>query len=217
MSRYEMMPGRGTSDRYGDMVPLRSVMDRLFESAFAPALLAGRGEGGFGGFGIDVEEDDDAYYVSCQLPGVNPDDVELNVHENVISISGEMRREAREGRRQVMRESQHGRFERHVSLATPVDAQKTEATFKDGVLEITLPKTEASKPRKIEISTAGGSSTASESSRSAQSARSSSGDGQQMDASWQDRQSRGENQSASRSTTSHSEQQSRQQEEARTR
>jgi HSP20 family protein len=104
MTRLELIPRSGRGGRYGEMVPLRALMDRLLESAFAPPMLSG-GDGSPDGFGVDVEEDDDAYYVSCPLPGVNPDDVELSVHENTISISGELRRRGPEGRRPVMRES----------------------------------------------------------------------------------------------------------------
>ena len=150
---------RRGEDPFRDMVPLRSVMDRLFENAFMPSFF-GEGQLGTGmrGFGMDVEEDDDHVFVSCHLPGINPDDVQIQVHDNVLSISGETKRRASEGRRAVMQETSYGRFERQVALSSPVDADKATADYRDGILEIRLPKSEASKPRTIQIRGASGSS-----------------------------------------------------------
>ena len=143
---------RRGDDPFREMVPLRSVMDRLFESAFMPNYF-GEGQLGAGmrGFGMDVEEDDDAVFVSCHLPGIDPNDVQIQVHDNVLSVSGETKRRSPEGRRAVRQESSYGRFERQVALASPVDADKATADYRDGILEIRLPKSEASKPRTIKI------------------------------------------------------------------
>jgi len=159
---------RRGDDPFREMVPLRSVMDRLFESAFMPNFFGeGQFAGGARGFGMDVDEDEDHVYVSCQLPGINPDDVQIQVHDNVLSISGETKRRSSEGRRSVMQETAYGRFERRVALTSPVDADKAAADYRDGILEIRLPKSEASKPRTIQIRGASGTSTASGSSATA--------------------------------------------------
>lgn len=144
------------SDPFREMVPLRTMMDRLLENAFAPLALGESGMGAAGSFGMDVEEDDDNFYISCQLPGVDPNDVNIQVHDNVITISGETHRRTPEGRRSVMQETSYGRFQRQISLSSPVDAAKAEANYQDGVLEIKVPKTEASKPRTIQVRGAGG-------------------------------------------------------------
>src|SRR5919199_6481253 len=146
-------PYRGGS-MFPEMVPLRAMMDRLVENALMPTTWGeGRmGEGGrVGGFGMDVEEDDNAYYIRCHLPGVSPDDVNIQFHDNVLTISGEVRRETPEGRRQVFRESSHGQFQRQVTLGAPVDAEHAEASYEHGVLEIKLPKSQAVRPRTIPI------------------------------------------------------------------
>jgi HSP20 family protein len=135
-----------------EMVPLRAMMDRLFESAFAPPFWGEAREGGW--LGLDVDEDDDAYYVQCRLPGINPNDVAISVQDNVLTISGETKRTVPEGRRPVVQETSYGRFQRQVALGMPVDSGRAEATYRDGILEIRLPKTEASKPRTIPIQTA---------------------------------------------------------------
>ena len=158
--RYDMTrrPYRGGS-LFPEMVPLRSMMDRLLENAFMPATW-GEGQAGegsrLGGFGMDIEEDENAYYVRCHLPGVNPDDVNVQFHDNVLTISGEMRRETPEGRRQVFRETGHGQFQRQITLGAPIDADRAEAAYEHGVLEIKLPKSEAVRPRAIPVRGAGG-------------------------------------------------------------
>jgi HSP20 family protein len=124
-------------------------MDRLFESAFMPSFWSdGRGAPWIG---ADVDEDDNAYYVSCQLPGIDPKDVTISAQGNTLTISGETKRSTPEGRREVSRESSYGRFERSFGFDTPVEADKAEATFRDGILEVTLPKAETHKPRTIQI------------------------------------------------------------------
>jgi HSP20 family protein len=143
------------SEMTRDIVPLRTMMDRLFEHAFMPSFFEdGRflGASGAGGwFGADVDEDDDAYHVSCQLPGIDPKDVNISAQGNVLTISGESKRTTPEGRRSVSQESRYGRFERQFGFDTPVDANKAEASYRDGILEITLPKAETHKPRAIQI------------------------------------------------------------------
>jgi HSP20 family protein len=132
-----------------EIVPLRTMMDRLMENAFAPSFW---GEGRTGGwFGADVDEDDNAYFVSCQLPGIDPKDVTISAQGNTLTISGETKRTTPEGRRAVSQETSYGRFERQFAFDTPVDAGKAEASYRDGVLEVTLPKAEAHKPRTIQI------------------------------------------------------------------
>jgi HSP20 family protein len=154
-----------SSDLAREMVPLRTMMDRLLESAFMPSFFGdSRAMGGLGGqawFGADVEEDDNAYYVSCQLPGIDPNDVNISAQGNVLTISGESRRTAPEGRRAVSQESSYGRFERQFGFDTPVDADKAEASYHDGILEITLPKAETHRPRSIQIKQASAASAAS--------------------------------------------------------
>src|SRR5688572_15881864 len=140
------------SDLAREVVPLRTMMDHIFENAFMPSFFGeGRGLGTSAWFGADVDEDDNAYYVSCQLPGIDPKDVNISAQGNVLTISGETKRTTPEGRRAVSQETSYGRFERQFGFDTPVDANKAEASYRDGVLEITLPKAETHKPRAIQI------------------------------------------------------------------
>ncbi len=139
-----------------EMVPLRTMMDRLLETAFTPAFWSdfwGRGGSGFG-FDMDVYEDDNNYYIRCFLPGIDPNAVNISAQGNMLSISGEMTHKTPESWRPVFQEIGTRRFQRQLTLDTPVDASRAEATYQHGILEITLPKAEAHRPRTIKVKAA---------------------------------------------------------------
>jgi HSP20 family protein len=137
-------------DPFTEMTALRSAMDRLFEQSVVPT---GRGGGEMmGGVPLDLMETDDAYVVKASLPGVKPDDVDISVHRNVLSITGETRGEEERGEGRIHhRERWFGRFRRQVSLPGDVDANACDASFEDGVLTIRLPKTEEARPKRISV------------------------------------------------------------------
>ena len=140
-------PWAGT-DLARDVVPLRTMMDRLLETAFTPSFWT---DGRTAGFGMDVYEDDNAYYVHCLLPGIDPDAVNFSVQDNSLTITGESKRNVPEGRRLLVQEIGYGQFQRQVTLPAPVEAGRAEATYHDGILAITLPKAEAAKPKAIKV------------------------------------------------------------------
>ena len=142
--------GAAGGDLMRDYVPLRTMVDRLFESAFTPALW---GNGVRGGFGMDVYETDDAYTIHCLLPGVDPSKVAVTVQDHVLTVSGESTRPAPENARPLFQEIGFGQFRRQVTLDAPVDAGKAEADYHDGILRITLPKAEAARPKSIQVRT----------------------------------------------------------------
>jgi HSP20 family protein len=138
-----------------EMVPLRTMMDRLLETAFTPAFWSDfRRVAGEWAMDTDVYEDDDNFYIRCYLPGIDPNAVNISALGNVLTISGEVTRKTPEHWRPVFQEMTTGRFERRITLDTPVDAGKASATYRDGILEITLPKAEAHKPRTIKVQAA---------------------------------------------------------------
>ena len=142
------LSGVSGGDLMRDFVPLRTMMDRLFESAFTPTVW---GNGVAGGFGMDVYDGEDAYTIHCLLPGIDPSKVSVTVQDNVLTISGESQRTAPENARAVFQEIGYGQFQRQVTLGAPVDAGKAEADYHDGILTITLPKAESAKPKAIKI------------------------------------------------------------------
>jgi len=101
---------------------------------------------------VDIRETDDALLVEAELPGVDKKDVHLEVKDGVLTLSGERRYEKDVKEANVHRvERAYGRFSRSFSLPRNVDAEKVEATMKDGVLEVRLPKRESAKPKSISI------------------------------------------------------------------
>lgn len=147
---------------YGGRDPFNSFrrqMDQLFDDFFAPIEPRSFAGGAPSVMGrawpsLDVEDKDDAYVVRAELPGIDPKDVELNLRDNALTISGEKRaehNEDEEGRRYS--ERSFGRFERTIPFETEVDADKVEASCNNGVLTITLPKNARArdKSRRIEI------------------------------------------------------------------
>src|SRR5262249_9969449 len=106
---------------------------------------------------VDVIEGDKAYELTAELPGLDEKDIEVNVANGDLTIKGE-KKEVREEKQKdyFISDRRYGSFERHFRLPGSVDADKIEATFKSGVLKVTLPKTEdAQKPaKKIEVKAA---------------------------------------------------------------
>jgi HSP20 family protein len=103
---------------------------------------------------VDVRETKDAIEVVAELPGMRPDEVEVSIENNVLSISGEKKQEITEGNGEAdyhLVERRLGRFERSFTLPRTVDAGRIAAKFENGVLTVTLPKAEAAKPRRVEI------------------------------------------------------------------
>lgn len=102
---------------------------------------------------IDVKENDKTYTVRAEIPGVNKDDIKVQVDGNRVSISAETKKEKeeKEGDRVICRECYQGSSYRSFILHSAVDESKTEAKYRDGILELTLPKINGSSARKITI------------------------------------------------------------------
>ena len=97
---------------------------------------------------MDVREDDDRYYLSVDLPGVKKEDVKVDIRDDVVSICGERRHEER---KQGTEEREYGCFRRSFTLPRGTNADQIEANYENGMLELAVPKSEASKRRSIEI------------------------------------------------------------------
>jgi HSP20 family protein len=130
---------------------LRAEIDRLFESpltelARASQLLSGWTPA------LDVHEEKDNIIVRVELPGMKKEDIELSLHDGSLSISGERKSEKKFEDAEVYRAERFvGRFQRTVTLPAPVAADRVKAQYKDGVLTVTLPKTEEAKPKQIDV------------------------------------------------------------------
>jgi HSP20 family protein len=101
---------------------------------------------------VNVAETEAQYEVTADLPGINPEDVNVELHEGQVTISGKRETEKEETGKTFHRvERQYGEFRRTISLPVPVDEQKITASYKDGVLNVVLPKSEKVKPTRIPI------------------------------------------------------------------
>lgn len=135
---------------------LRSL-DRLFQSVFGESPLFGarhvRAEAGYGWQpAVDIRETDTDLIVYAALPGMNKEDVALEVKDNTLVLSGRMKPLGSDEDSWVRRELPRGEFYRAFHLSADVQTGKVSAAMRNGVLEIRLPKSEAAKPRKVEIS-----------------------------------------------------------------
>jgi HSP20 family protein len=107
----------------------------------------------------DVIERENEIQVICELPGMRKDEVEISLENNVLTITGEKHEQRTEGDEKStyhMSERRWGRFSRSFVLPREVDQERIEARFEDGVLAITIPKSERARPRRIEIGTSAG-------------------------------------------------------------
>lgn len=101
---------------------------------------------------LDVVEHADHFLVECDLPGIEQKDIDITVAGGVLTIKGEKKQESKSEKAKVYRkETWEGSFQRTVSLPATVDAEKVEASYRDGVLRVILPKREEAKTRRIEL------------------------------------------------------------------
>ncbi len=136
---------------FGRLNDLRDEIDRLFE---APMAELTRGSQLLSGWtpALDLYEDKDNLYVKIELPGMKKEEIDISLHDGCLSISGERKSETRHAEAELYRaERFFGRFQRTVTLPTPVAADKAKAQYKDGILTVTLPKTEEAKPKHIDV------------------------------------------------------------------
>ena len=104
---------------------------------------------------VDIREEDDAFYVDAEVPGVAAEDVKVDVEKNVLTISGERKAEKDEAEGSYRRvERYYGTFSRSFTLPETVNADNIHADLRDGVLTLRLPKKEAPKPRAIPVNAA---------------------------------------------------------------
>ncbi len=104
---------------------------------------------------VEVVETSDAYIVRAELPGVKPEDIEVTLQDDILTIRGKRERsEERKDETIHIVERAYGEFARSLRIPADVKAEAVEATYKDGILEVRLPKSEESKPRRIEVKAA---------------------------------------------------------------
>ncbi len=145
-------PEVSTWPGFGRLTDLREEIDRLFEAPLAELAQTSRILSGWTP-ALDVYEDKDNLYVRVEVPGMKKEDIEISLHNASLSIAGERKSEESFKDAEVYRaERFFGRFQRTVTLPSPVATDKVKAHYQDGILTVMLPKTEEAKPKQIELS-----------------------------------------------------------------
>jgi HSP20 family protein len=136
-----------------NLMALQEEMNRRFNEAYRG------GSGEESGWGqhmwsppVDIYETDDALVLKAELPGVSTDEVSIEIHQNTLTLRGQRTHNAEVKEDRYHRvERAYGSFQRAFTLPMLVDQEKVQATYRDGVLELRLPKSEAAKPKRIAI------------------------------------------------------------------
>jgi len=134
----------------GRLFGLRDELDRLFDGGgdwpSVTQFLSGWNPA------LDLYQDKDNVYMKAELPGMKKEDIDVSLHDGVLSISGERKGEEKFKDAETYRSERFvGRFHRSITLPTPVKADQVKAHYKDGILTITMPKSEEAKTKQIEI------------------------------------------------------------------
>jgi len=136
---------------FSDLVSLRDAMDRLFEESFVrmrgwPSLF------GAETLAIDMYETPDSVVIKTAVPGVKPEDIDITITGDVLTIKGETKVEEKvEKENYIRQERRYGAFQRSVPLPGSLLTDKAEATFENGILTLTIPKSEEAKPKAIKV------------------------------------------------------------------
>ncbi len=138
-------------DPFREAISLRDAMNSLLQDSYVrPGGVPA--QGGVSALALDVGETENEFVIKAALPGVKPEDVQITVHGDTLTIRGESKmEEEKKNEHWHLRERRHGVFQRSLSLSAPVDSDKAKAEFEHGVLTLTLPKSEAAKPRQIKV------------------------------------------------------------------
>lgn len=133
--------------------PSRDRLDQLFEQAFGDLFEGAEGVGNRGWHpSVDVAETENGYTFYAELPGLNKEDVDVTLENNVLTICGERKFEKDVNQENYHRiERSYGTFSRSFSLPSNVRSEACNASFKGGVLKVEIPKAEEARPRRIEI------------------------------------------------------------------
>lgn len=135
-----------------EMMSLREAMDRLFEESFLPSAFMGQEAGPAAALPVDMYETDDRVVVNATVPGIKPEDLEVTITGDLLTIKGEFKSEEKTEKRNYLRqERRYGSFCRQVGLPAGVDSNNAQATFEHGVLTLELPKAEEAKVKSVKV------------------------------------------------------------------
>ncbi len=137
------------NDPFYDIVSARDSMDRMIDNYFGRLPMTFEG---YGVIDLDLYQTDNDVVVEASIPGIDPDDINISVAGEVLTIKGEVKNETESKNTDYhIKERRYGSFSRSISLPTQVVADKANAEFKNGILKLTLPKAEEVKPKTITV------------------------------------------------------------------
>ena len=147
--RYRHYPQSDLSAALDRLTNMRAEMDRVFESTIgsftrSPAPLSRWNPA------VNVYQDKDQFTVVVELPGLKKEEIEISLHDDTLTISGERKREE-SSEQEFLTERSYGKFQRSLTLPSAVDAEAVKANYKNGLLQVVLPKAEQTKPKQIEV------------------------------------------------------------------
>jgi HSP20 family protein len=139
---------------WGELFNLHDQMDQLFNQTFNQTLMPAGTQ--TVSLPLDIRQNDEAYFIEASVPGFSPDEVEVTLDENVLTIRGEHKTEKDESKGgYVRRERRQTSVFRQVGLPSEVKANEISATFENGILTVTVPRAQKAQPRRIEVNTGG--------------------------------------------------------------
>jgi len=134
-----------------DLEVMQNALNRIYDETWRDA----RPNWTENNLPIDVHEDEDAFTIVANIPGVKAEDIDVNLHDNILTVSFETKREEsnedEENRRVLIQERVYGKFSRSFRLGQKVNSEDVQATYDNGVLTLTLPKAAEAKPRQISV------------------------------------------------------------------
>jgi HSP20 family protein len=133
---------------FNEVISLRDAMDRLFEDSFIPRTM-----GGFTGRGAasNLYETPEGFILQVPMPGVNPENVELTVQQDTVTLKWETKMTIPEGATVHWSGFQQGQFQQSFTLPAPINSERAEASYTDGILTLNLPKAEHVKARTVKV------------------------------------------------------------------
>jgi HSP20 family protein len=139
---------------FRELISLREAMDRLFEESFIHPRAGWLAPWGAETLAVDMYETDQDVVIKTSVPGVKPEDIDITITGDTLTIKGETKAEEKvERANYIRRERRYGAFSRSLTLPTTIVAEKAKAEFENGVLTLTLPKAEEVKPKTIKVKT----------------------------------------------------------------
>jgi HSP20 family protein len=132
---------------YRRMSTLRDAMNRLFEENINEPTVNEREML----LAVDVQTDEDSYIITALVPGLNADELNIEILNNTVTLRGEFKTTEIDGAKYLMSELPAGRFSRVITLPTALDPAQTEASIHNGILHLRLPKAESHRPKTIKI------------------------------------------------------------------